>query len=345
MNIFSFPVRRPVTIVMSMLIVAIVGGMALWRMKLELIPKITFPNVMVIYTYEGAGPEEIEKSIARTVEEAIKTVSDVKKVTSTASEGVLMINVEFNWGTDLPAASVDIREKIDLVKDYLPDEASDPIIMRIDMTEMPVMFISVDGENREMSELGDIADDIVSPMIERVPGVASVTVMGKRDREVHIDVDREKLRAYGLGLDTVTSMIRYENLDMSAGNMEIGNSRYRVRSKGEFENLEQMENLLVGFGINANQITSNRLMQLTGMANPLAGKGAINPIRLKDVARVAEGLSDQNGRVVRVSQDGQHEGIGLAIMKESDANLVDVARTLRKALPVQTNRRPVRYDI
>jgi len=333
MNMFSFPVRRPVTIVMSMLIVAIVGGIALWRMKLELIPKITFPNVLVIYTYEGAGPEEIEKTIARNVEQTIKTVADVKKVTSTASEGVLLINVEFNWGTELAAASIDVREKIDLIKEYLPEEVSDPIVMRIDMTQMPVMFISVDAEGRELSELGDIADDIVGPMIERIPGVATVTVMGKRNREIHIDVDREKLDAYGIGLDTVTNMIRYENLDMSAGNMEIGNSRYRIRSKGEFDNLEQMENLLVGFGISQAEMSTNRLMALTGMSQPLAGTGAISPIRLKDVAKVVEGLSDLNGRVVRLTQEGEHAGIGLAIMKESDANLVDVAKTVRAALP------------
>ena len=333
MNLFAFPVKRPVTIVMSMLIVAIIGGISFWRMKLELIPRITFPNVMVIYTYEGAGPEEIEKTVARTVESTIKTVADMKKVTSTASEGVLIINCEFNWGTDLAAASVDLREKIDLVRKYLPADVSDPIIMRIDVTQMPVVFISVDAEDRDQAELGDIADDIVAPMLERLPGVASVMVLGKRDREIHVDVDREKLNAYGLGLDTITNMIRYENLDMSAGNMEIGNSRYRIRAKGEFENLEQMQNLLVGFGINQVQMQSNKLMALTGMANPLAGKGAINPIRLKDVATVVEGLSDLNGRALRLTPQGEHSGVGLAIMKESDANLVEVARTVRASLP------------
>jgi len=333
MNIFAFPVKRPVTIVMSMLIVAIIGGIALWRMKLELIPKITFPNVLVIYTYEGSGPEEIEKTIARTVEAAIKTVADVKKVTSTSGEGVLLINCEFNWGVDLAAASIDMREKIDLVKDYLPEGASDPIIMRIDITQMPVLFISVDSETRDMAELGDIADDIVAPMLERIPGVATVAVMGMRSREVHVDVDRAKLDAYGIGLDTLINMIRYENLDMSAGNMEIGNSRYRIRSKGEFEDLEQMSNLLVGFGISPAQMQANKLTALTGMGNPMAGKGAINPIRLKDVAEVVEGLSDLNGRALRLTRSGEHEGIGLAIMKESDANLVEVARTVAEALP------------
>lgn len=333
MNFFSFPVRRPVTIVMTMLIALVVGGISLWRMKQELIPKITFPNVLVIYTYEGSGPEEIEKTIARTVESAIKTVSDVKKVTSTATEGILMINVEFNWGTDLAAASIDVREKIDLVKDYLPLDASDPIIMRIDMTQMPVMFVSVDSDDRDLAELGDIADDIVSPMIERLPGVATVTLMGKRSREIHIDVDREKLNAYGIGLDSIINMIRYENLNMSAGNMEIGNSRYRIRAKGEFQNLEQIENMIVGYGISSVQMQTNNFMALTGMTKPLTAKGAINPIRLKDVAKVKEGLSDKNGRVTRMTQQGEHEGIGFAIMKESDANLVEVARTVEKALP------------
>ena len=333
MNIFGFPVRRPVTIVMMMLIVGIIGGISLWRMPLELIPKITFPNVLVVYTYEGAGPEEIEKSVARTVEMAIRSVPDIKKVTSTASEGVLLINCEFNWGTDLAAASIDVREKIDLVRKYLPPDVSDPIISRIDVSQMPVVFLSVNSETRGPGEMADITDDIVTPLLERLPGVATVQVMGKRDREIHVDVDRDKLNAYGVGLDTLINMIRYENLDTSAGNMDIGNSRYRIRAKGEFDNLERMENLLVGFGINPNDIAANRMAMLTGMAKPLAGTGAINPIRLKDVANVVEGLSDLNGRALRVTPQGESSGIGVAIMKETDANMVQVARTVINAIP------------
>jgi len=333
MGFFSFPVRRPVTIVMGMLIILIVGGISLWKMPLELIPKITYPHVLISYTYEGASPEEIEKTIARPAEQAIKTVSDIKDVTATASEGMLMIDCEFNWGTDLAAASVDAREKIDLIKKYLPEGVDDPIIMRIDVTELPVVYMYLEGENRNISELGDIADDIVAPILERLPGVATVGVLGKQDREIHVDVDRDKLRAYGLSLDGIANAIRYQNLDLSAGNMDIGNTRFRIRGEGEFANIEQIQNLVVGYGISQARMQSNQIAALTGMASPLAGTGAISPVRIKDVAEVVDGLQEPTGRAMRVDYKGEHTGIGIAVMKETDANLVNVAQTVKDALP------------
>ena len=333
MNFFSFPIRRPVTIIMLILIIGIIGGIALWRMPLEFIPKITFPNVLVVYTYEGAGPEEIERTVARTVEQTIRTVSNIKNVTSTAGEGTLLINCEFNWGTNLASASVDVREKIDLVKKYLPAEVSDPIILRIDVTQMPVMFLFVDSPNRDIAELGDIADDNISPLLERIPGVATVVVVGKRDREIQVEVDRDKLTAYGLGLDSIVNAIRYQNLDMSAGNMEIGMTRYRIQAKGEFQSIEEIQNLVIGYGISQAQAQTNQIAQLLGMANPLSPKGAISPILLKDVANVKDGLSEMEGRVLRYQLDGEHSGIGIAIMKETDANMIDVARALKNAIP------------
>jgi len=318
---------------MIVMIIAIVGGIALWRMPLEMIPRITFPNVIVLYTYEGAGPEEIERTVARPVEQTIRTVTDIKKVTSTAGEGVLLINCEFNWGTDLASASVDVREKIDLVKKYLPAEVSDPIILRIDVTQMPVMFLYVDSPIRDIGELGDIADDSIAPLLERIPGVATVAVVGKRDKEIQVDIDRDKLFAYGLGLDSIVNAIRYQNLDMSAGNLEIGAARYRIRAKGEFQNLEEIENLVIGYGISQAELQTNQISALLGRSNPLSGKGAISPILLKDVAEIKEGLSELEGTVLRFEHGESRSGVGIAVMKETDANIVEVARAIKSAIP------------
>src|SRR4030042_6867455 len=187
MNLFNFPVKRPVTVVMGMLIAVLVGGIALWKTPLDLMPDIAFPNLMTIIRYEGAGPEEIERTVARPLEGVIKTVANIKNVNSTSGEGTCVINAEFNWGTNLDTASTDLREKIGMVKKYMPEGAEDPIIMRINMKEMPVMFLNIRGEGRHISELGKIGEDQVAPLLERLPGVASVAVMGGRQREIQVN--------------------------------------------------------------------------------------------------------------------------------------------------------------
>ena len=333
MNLFNFPVKRPVTVVMGMLIAVLVGGIALWKTPLDLMPDIAFPNLMTIIRYEGAGPEEIERTVARPLEGVIKTVANIKNVNSNSSEGTCVINAEFNWGANLDTASTDLREKIGMVKKYLPEGAEDPIIMRINMKEMPVMFLNIRGEGRHISELGKIGEDQVAPLLERLPGVASVSVLGGRRREIQVNLDKDKLIAYNLGINDVIAAVRYQNLELTAGHFEQSGMRFRVKAQGEFNNLEDLENLVVGNGMTPAQRQQQQLQALSGMPQPLAGQGAISPIRLRDIGEVQDGFQEFLGAVRIIDQTGPHSGVGLGVMKETDANMVTVARAIKAKIP------------
>jgi len=340
MSFFNFPIRRPVTIVMWMLIISVVGIIALWRLPLEMMPEIEFPQLTVVTGYSGAGPEEVEKRLTKPLEEVIRTVPDIKNVKSISSEGMSVLICEFNWGTDLDTASNDIRDRIERVKDYLPEEAEQPFIFKINVQEMPVVILHLIGEGRGRFELGKMADDIVSPLLERVPGVASAMVMGKLDREIKVEVNKDKLLAYGLDLTDIVNAIRYHNLDMTIGHINLPRTRLEIKAKGEFTDLEELRNLVVGYGISPAQRQNLELKKALRMAQPLEGKGSVSPIRLRDVAEVIDGYEEVEESIRRIEEGKTYSGVALIVMKESDANIVETARNIEETLPDIQKRLP-----
>jgi HAE1 family hydrophobic/amphiphilic exporter-1 len=335
MNLFNFPIKRPVTVIMGMLMILLVGSLSLSRMPLDLMPKITFPNLMVMITYEGAGPEEVEERVAKPVESAIKAASNIKNVKVVAQENMCLINAEFNWGTNLDEASADLREKISMVRKYLPDDMDEPVIMRINFQEMPVLFLHIDdpSKRRNLADLADIARDQIAPQLERLPGVASATAMGGLTREVQINLDKDKMRQFDVTYQDVVNAIRYRNLDMMVGDLDYSVSRFRVRAKSQFINVDEIENVIIGNGMNSVERQQNMLTALMPVKDPLGGQGSVSPIRLKDLAEVVDTFKERRG-IVRVVSNGKiGEGIGMAVMKETDANMVTVANVVKKALP------------
>jgi len=334
MNLFNFPVKKPVTVVMLMLMILVVGGIALWRMPLDLMPNIKFPNVVVMIQYPGAGPEEVEQRVTKPLEGMLKALSDVKNVKSISMEDSCIFIMEYNWGTDLDAATSDIREAVSFIRKYLPEDMEEPIVMRMDISDMPVMFLSLSDPNRTLLELKNLVDDTVAPQIERLPGVASAMLMGGRTREIQVNLDKDKLKSYGLSMNDIINAIRFQNINMSSGHFEEGIQRFRVRGVGEFKSLEELENLFIGKGISQAQMQKQQMMALAGMQDPSAGQGAISPIRLRDVAKVVDGVKEVEGNVkIQDENKVQTEGVGILIMKESDANPVSVARKIEKAIP------------
>ncbi|HUT52901.1 MAG TPA: efflux RND transporter permease subunit [bacterium] len=336
MNLFNFPIKRPVTIIMGMLMILLVGSLSLSRMPLDLMPKITFPNLMVVITYTGAGPEEVEERVAKPVESAIKSASNIKNVKVVAQENMCLFNAEFNWGTNLDEASADLREKISMVRKYLPDGIDEPVIMRINFQEMPVVFIHVDdpSKRRNLADLADIARDQITPQLERLPGVASAMSMGGLTREIQVNLDRDKMKQFGVTYQDIVNAIRYRNLDMMVGDLDYSVSRFRVRAKSQFTDMDEIGNVIIGNGMNPAERQQNMLAAIMPFKDQLGGQGSLSPIRLKDVAEVEDTFKEQRGLVRVVSQNGvATEGIGMAVMKETDANMVAVANIVKKALP------------
>ena len=335
MNLFNFPIKRPVTIIMGMFMVVVIGLLALSKMPLDLMPEMTLPNLMVMVVYDGAGPEEVEERLAKPLEGAVKTTANVKNVKVTAQENMCLINAEFNWGTDLDAASSDLREKISMVREYLPDTIDEPIVMRINLQEMPVVFLHIDDTTgrRNLADLADISNDQVAPMLERLNGVASATTMGGLSREIQVNVDRDQLKRYGLSFTDIINAIRYRNMNLTVGDVDSAGTRFRIIGKSEFQSTEELGSIIVGKGINSSQQREMMFRQIIPYKDPIAGEGAVSPIRLRDVAQIINGYTERQG-IVRIAMHGQDpsEGVGMAVMKETDANMVSVAKTVKKAL-------------
>jgi len=304
MKFSEFPVKRPVTIVMMMLIIVVLSGISLSRLAVDLMPQIKFPNVSIITTYTGVAPEEIEKSLTRPLESAIRSASGIKNVNSISYEGVSAITAEFPWGTNLDEASAAIRDRIGMIKNYLPDGSDEPLVLKTDISQMPVLFIGMSGA-QNASELKRLAQDEVIPKLERVDGVASVAVTGGRDREIQVYIDKDRLLATGLSLDQVIMRIGYENLNISAGNLNATQQQFAIRGLGEFKNLDELKNLVVGL------------------------KNSV-PIYLRDIARVEDALADAASS--GLSRINQKSGVTIMTTKTTDANTVQVADRLKKAL-------------
>src|SRR3990167_9399844 len=194
MKLPEFSVNRPVTVSMFYIGIFILGLISLSRLPRELFPSITYPQLTIVTTYENAAPEEAETLITKIIEEAVGTVSRLKRISSVSKEGVSIVTTEFIWGTNMDFASLGVREKIDLVKERLPLGSSDPIVMKFNPFELPVMTLSVTGENTP-AELLKLSRKFIKDELEKIEGAASANISGGLEREILVSVDAGRMRA------------------------------------------------------------------------------------------------------------------------------------------------------
>jgi HAE1 family hydrophobic/amphiphilic exporter-1 len=303
MGIVTLSTNRPVAFLMFYIAVVAVGLVAVIGLSIDLYPDISFPTVLVVTTYEGVAPEDVETLITKPLEEAVAAVEDVDEVVSSSREGVSLINVKFKWGKDMDIASLDVREAVDMTKAFLPDEATDPYIFRFSSSAMPILFLTVTGDY-SLAELKKIAEDEIEPRIERIKGVASVYTQGGEAREIHVYADDEKLKAYGLTLNQLVGALATENVRIPGGRMEQGRSTFLVRTTGEFTRVADIANVVV--------------TRLNGA-----------PVYLRDVARVEDTFEDK----VEELRVGGRPGVMVMIQKQSTANTVEVSDRVKAELP------------
>ncbi len=302
MKLSDMSIRRPVTTIMCVLIVILLGVVSLSNLALDLLPDISFPMAIVSIDYQGAGPQEVEELITQPVESVLGTVSNIKSVSSVSSEGNSTVMAEFNSGTNMDLATLDMREKVDLVKAALPEGISTPFILKLDPTMIPVIELAV-SNGGDQAELKNLVDDKIVPRIERIEGVASVQTYGGMDREIRVGVYPEKLKGYNLSLSQIVQALRMENLNLPGGNVEDGNKRYILRTTGEFESVRDIENIPITL--------------------PAGGI-----IRLKDVADIEDTFKEVTSSM---TMNGK-ASIDITVNKESTANTVQVARRINKEL-------------
>ncbi|MCT4585596.1 MAG: efflux RND transporter permease subunit [Peptostreptococcaceae bacterium] len=300
MKISKVSVNRPVTTFMFMLIALLIGFVSLNLLPINLYPDIEVPVALVSTNYSGAGPEEIETLITKPIEKSVSSVSDLKAVTSYSREGNSIVVVEFEYGTDMDFAALEMREKVDLVKGLLPEDASSPLVLKIDPNAQPIIKLGVSSD-LEIYELQQIIEDELQSRLERIEGVASVDISGGEEQEVKIEIDQEKLNGYNLSLNELMSAIRAENLNLPGGNVKKGEKEVLVRAIGEFESIDEIKNL------------------------PIALRDS-NIIRLSDLGEVSLGFKEKD----TISRLNNKNSIAINITKQSIANTVKVSENVLK---------------
>ncbi len=310
MNLTSLCIRRPVTTTMIFLILVLLGLFNSAQMPIDLYPDIASPAVNISTTYSGAGPEEVEQLVTIPIEQAVATVNRVTAVSSSSQEGRSWVTVYFNWGVNLEQSIDEIRTNLDRIVRRLPDQAGTPTINRFDPSAAPIMTIGLSGQMDE-SFLRSIAENEISPELQKIDGLANVEVRGGRNRRITIALKRERLAAFGLTISQVASAIRNENIILPAGSLETETSEILLRTTGKLESVAELKEIIVAY------------------------RNGI-PLYLRDLGTVEETLTGVE-TLVRIDQQ---PGIVLSLQKQSGANTVAVANEVYAILSTLQNKYP-----
>ena len=318
MKIVDFSIRRPVTVTMVFVALAVFGTVAYDQLALNLLPDISYPTLTIRTEFEGAAPEEIENLITKRVENAVSVVDNVARVSSISKPEVSDVVVEFSWKTDMDFAALAVRERLDMVQ--LPLAAEKSILLRYDPSTDPIMRVSVSG-SPNLSMLRYHSDEFVKPDLESIGGVAAVRVSGGLEQEILVELEEQMLASLGISIQEVTSRLAQENINLTGGTLRDGEAKYLVRTLNEFQDITEMKDVIVA--------------QRTGV-----------PIRVRDIGTVYSGFKERD-IITRIN--GQ-ESVELAIFKAADANTVSVAQIVKERLEqleidYKGTRDPLAFDV
>lgn len=313
MRVSELSVRQPVTIVMAYVLLCFVAAIFVPRLGVALYPATSMPVLTVNATWPDVGPEEVEKNVTRVLETRLSVLSGLEEMTSSSSLGRSSIRLTFGYDSDLDEASVDIKDILARAVNALPEDCETPTLRRFDMNSRPIMRLTVSG-NVAISELKTLADDTLAPLLERVPGVASADVSGGAARVVRVDVDENRLQAYGLTLSGISAALAARNVRTSGGTLEDDGMDYEIYLNEGYGSLDDVRQTVV-----------------SAVSVPAIGSSVTrsNVVKLEDVAEVYE-TNDYTG--FRVYIDGV-PGLYISITNAADSNAATVSRDVRKALP------------
>ena len=304
MSFSKLAVKKPVTTLICFILATLLGIYCTMTLPIDLYPDMDIPYIMVYTSYSNAGPEETEKSVTRTMESSLSSVTGLKKLQSQSMTGTSLVILEFEYGTNLDEAKADIRDKIDMIRNYLPDSADSPIIFQMDPSMIPIMGLVVSG-TRTPEELSSYVEDIIQPRLEQVDGVASATLVGNSEKCIKVEVPRDRLDAYGLTITQICQMIGAQNITSSGGQIEQGDTNYTISAEGTYKSVDDVKGTVVTYKANSS--------------------GELVPILLRDVANVYEGYKD----VTSEAYIGGKSCVMLMIQKQSGKNSVATAEKCR----------------
>ncbi len=304
MKLTKFSIKRNVTLMMVYLIVIGFGIFSLTQLKVEFTPDLEFPMIMVYTSYSGVSPEDMENLVTRPIEEGISSTENAEDITSQSSEGTSLVTLEFSWGTDMDQAEIDVRNNLDLIRDNLPDDASEPMVIALNPSMMPVMYLTLNSPNLGPAELRRLAEDDVEPLLERVEGVASVSTSGGLTRQINVKLDPVLLASYNLSPEDVATAIQTSAGLSPAGNIKTKTKQYNLRVYSEYRSIDQIENVVIK-------------------------RVETGPVLVKNVAQVEDGFEELTADV-RINSG---QGVAILATKQSDANTVQTVKNIYNMLP------------
>lgn len=303
MNAIATFIRRPVFTVMLVMLLVVFGLKAYPSLGIDLNPDVDFPIVTVTVNYSGASPEEVESLITKPVEDAVSALSGIKNLSSVTREGVSQVVIEFEYGTDAKLAANEVREKIAAIRKRLPDQVDEPVIQRFDISAQAVLFMSLSSDTKSPAEIRKLAVDVVKDELQRIDGVADVSVYGAADREIQVQVDSKKLEAYKITMNQVLDAVNSQNLNAPGGHVIDKGMDLTVRTVGKYKDINDIKDIIV-----ANQ--DGRL------------------IKLGDVANVVDGLEE----VRTMARANGAPSVLVSVQKQSGSNTVEVATRVKQAV-------------
>ncbi|MCX6024595.1 MAG: efflux RND transporter permease subunit, partial [Chloroflexi bacterium] len=301
MGLTRLAIYRPLAILMLILGLVLMGGVAFTRLRVDRLPPQSFPVLSVSANWVGASPEDVESLILQPLEDAVSGLSGLSGVTATAREGSGSLFLQFAEGTNTDTAAIDAERRLATVRNRLPADASAPTVRKFDPNASSIMNVAFTGAG--LQQLFDFANDVVEPQLLSVPGVADVSLSGGLRQEVRITLDPVRLEAYKLSVEQVQTALVRENISSPIGTVDQGRSTVAVRSLGLFQNLNDLSGLI---------ITS----------------GTSGPVYLRNVATITQGNKTQTS----IQRFNGLDAVGLSIIKQSDANTIEVANQIRAAL-------------
>ncbi len=301
MNIYKAAVTKPITTIIVFATISIMGLFSLSQLGIDLFPDIESNAMMVMTTYQGASAEDIENNVTRPLENVLNGVDHLKHITSNSKENISIVSLEFEYGIDIDVAANDVRDKLDLLQ-TLPDGANTPIIFKFSSDMIPILMIGVTA-NESMNGLYKILDDQLVTPLARVGGVGSVSIAGVPQREIQVACDPNKLEAYGISIETISSAIASANRNTPAGSFDLGSNAYSLRVDHEFNDPNELLDIVVG-----------------------VRNGAA--ILLRDVATIKDDLQER----IQETFNNNEKGGMIIIQKKSGANSVAIAKAVQKQL-------------
>lgn len=302
-SIVETSIKRPLLIAVIFTILTLGGLVCYSLLNLNLLPKIELPTITIVTVYPGASASEVETSVTKKIEDALSTVENLNKISSISQEATSIVTIQLNEGTDVNLAVQDAQRKINAIKSTLPNEILDPSINKVSIDEQPILRIAA-SSSLPSTVFFKLVEDRIQPRLAKLPGVGSVNLTGGSEREIKVNIDAQKLKAYRLSILQVLQAIQTANIEIPAGNVENNNAVYSVRLAAKYSSLDDLRNTVITVSAQGGEV------------------------KVSDVADVEDGIAEQK----LINRMNGRDAIGLSIQKQSDANAVIVAGLAKKEL-------------